>query len=340
MEKMYILNYPSAFGMGSDTDNLLITESNLRRLVETELVKKRNGDRFFSERMTGCWGDEVMCDSSDDEEVYQDVLKKRLTTSTTYARVNDLCEVPGDIPITIKKEHYDDTIFRVWNPWGFVRDIICGSADFTRYFVDLQERGLNSLIQGDIYEFCSYSLKNVLMNAYFMNDVESYIENRKHTLKRIRGEIKDEGRYFRDLIEDDNELAEYDRKIIAEAEATIEKFKTPITVEDTYRMHIYPERPTEFSEFHVKQYEELIADLDFRRLVYRYPIYPEDVGTVCTHHREASKSYRYDELFKKGADIEYLPAALIEYWGEDEQTIEEKEKLFAHCALRYVFGTE
>ena len=47
-EKYYIVHYPSNWGMGSSTDDCLVTGTNLRRLIANELNRKKNGERYDS----------------------------------------------------------------------------------------------------------------------------------------------------------------------------------------------------------------------------------------------------------------------------------------------------
>ncbi len=56
-DKKYILHYPSLFGMGSDTDILLVSDEDLRYIIRTEVDRMRNGESHFCERLTGTWED-------------------------------------------------------------------------------------------------------------------------------------------------------------------------------------------------------------------------------------------------------------------------------------------
>ncbi len=96
-EKHYILHRPSARGMGSNTDEMLVTESNLQKMFTEEEINRS------------------------------------LNECTTYAGVPDLIEIPQNIPILLDTLHFEDVIFRVFNQWLFERDVIVGDAVFQRY---------------------------------------------------------------------------------------------------------------------------------------------------------------------------------------------------------------
>ena len=133
--KYYIWHKPSYYGMGSNVDAYLISEDDLECLIKHELTRKRN-DKRFDGRLTGAWNEEIFCDSPDEKEVIADVLKKRTTTCSTYADVYDLITIPESAIIKKEQDTLEKKVFRVFNPWGYQRDIITGEAIFNSYLVD------------------------------------------------------------------------------------------------------------------------------------------------------------------------------------------------------------
>lgn len=75
MEKLYIVRKPSFWGMGSDVDVYLVTESNLRKIIAREIQKKQAGCSRYDRRFTGTWEYEKFCTSSDTAAVIDDVIK-------------------------------------------------------------------------------------------------------------------------------------------------------------------------------------------------------------------------------------------------------------------------
>ena len=196
--RFYIFTYPSSWGMGSDSDHMLVSHSSLRRMILTELAKKNRGDRFC-DRLTGMWNQEAFCDSKDPEEVVADVIEKRLSDSSTYSDVNDLILVPEWVPAMVRKKNMKNKIFPVWNQWGFRRDIIAGSASFTRYFLDLtgmQELGILgtglAMNQDSWYEFTCYHIERVLELHYVWSRRQSVIKTEKNRYERMIDHMKNE----------------------------------------------------------------------------------------------------------------------------------------------------
>lgn len=135
-EKYYLFRYPSKFWLSSDYDVRLVSDKDLRRVIRHELEKETDRPNG---RLTGRWGDEVFCDSTDMEEVVEDVIKKRSASCTTCAGVNDLIVVPEHVPHTVLEEHLVNVIVHLWNQWWFCSDVIIGEATFFRHFLDLRE---------------------------------------------------------------------------------------------------------------------------------------------------------------------------------------------------------
>ena len=53
-ETCYIMHNPSMWGMGSNTDCYLVTETDLKRVIAMELEKQAEG-RAYNDRYTGTW---------------------------------------------------------------------------------------------------------------------------------------------------------------------------------------------------------------------------------------------------------------------------------------------
>ena len=210
-EKMYLITYWSQWGMGSDTEFGLITESNLRELILMETEKYEKHDRADS-RFSGTCEGETFCDSKDPEERVNDVIAKRLGTCTTYAGQNDLIELPDSVNITSSKLKLDNTIVRLFNQFGFGRDIIFGEGEFTMYSLDLgQEYFRENDVVSTYYEdgwlrFAEYSLKNVAENHMSgFDELDCIIETARDKINRMSAEqngvqIKHMGAYISDLI--------------------------------------------------------------------------------------------------------------------------------------------
>lgn len=112
-DKKYILHYPSRFGMGSNTDIMLISDEDVRYIIRTEVERKLNGKSRFCERFTGTWNGEKFCDSADMTEIEEDVISKRLNARSTYAEVNDLVELPDEITLASGPTKMQDAIFHI-----------------------------------------------------------------------------------------------------------------------------------------------------------------------------------------------------------------------------------
>ena len=218
METYYIVHYPSSWGMGSNTDVRFVTRSNLRKIIANEIEKMRVGNRCYDDRFTGTWNEEIFCDSNDIEEIIDDVIKKRTTTSSTYAQIYDLIEVPSSVPIIITKEYLKNTIFRITNQWGFVRDIIVGDATLIRYKVNLTKCKKNlGLENGKWYEFVEYDFINVMEN-HFYEEVEKFLENQRYKIERMEKKLTGEklnykGKYIDDYFEEFTTTEYYEKEI-------------------------------------------------------------------------------------------------------------------------------
>lgn len=168
MEETYLLTYPSQFGMGSDTDKHLVTETNLKRLIRMEVEKYKSGSDRYSNRLTGTFDDEVFCDSGDMEEVVNDVIRKRLNACTTYSRDNDLQKVG---PLSHKTIVLENQIFVIYNQFGYRRDVIAGRATFHKYQLGEDE-------------YASFEMQRVLENHFFLNSYEDELFSAQGRLER------------------------------------------------------------------------------------------------------------------------------------------------------------
>ena len=339
-DKKYILHYPSRFGMGSNTDIMLISDEDVRYIIRTEVERKLNGKSRFCERFTGTWNGEKFCDSNDMSEVEEDVIRKRLSTCSTYAGVNDLIELPADIPLTITEQKEENCIFHVWNQYmTCFNDIIAGETVFTQYFLDLTNyEDFAGLHKGKICEFVSYDMKHVLRNPYFLNHIDTVLDIEKRRYLRFESKINgtykvDEGKYLDDLIDMDGE--ELYKQYKKEYEDVAAKFAESIICPDIYLERMYMDSPASWYYDDLRSdIKELMSKCNFRELAYKYPQYIHSLGAVFSEKKDDNVYFRYDELFKTGCDIRYLPA--IEtgtYESRNEITL-----VKAFYALRNVFG--
>ena len=312
IDKYYIVHYPSTWGMGSNTDIGLVTEANLRKIIALE-IEKANSGRKHSERFTGTWNNEKMLESDDIERIIDDVIYKRLNTCTTYSGLPDLIELPNCIPIMVLYEKLEDTIFRVSNQWGFIRDIIAGEAYLTRYRVDLsgftEKVGLNN---GPCYEFVEYDLKNVAENHH-CDTVESMLEMMKDKVARMESKLKNkpndyQGHYIDDLFPD-MYTPEWYIKEISDTNESIKKFENLSNMVDEYTQHIYKQNYKMFDGIMEKQ-EKKDKNIDYTRRIYNYPLMPESFACEIINREERSGYLSYEDLFVKGNDIHCLKADL------------------------------
>lgn len=341
-KKYYILHYPSLFGMGSNTDTMLITDEDVRYIIRNEVRRKNEGDRRFCDRFTGTWNGETFCDSSDMAEVEEDVIRKRMNSCSTYAGVNDLIELPADMPLTIIEQKEENRIFHIWNQrMDCFNDIIAGETVFFRHFLELPKgEDFAGLHEGEIHEFVSFDMKRVLRNPYFMNHIETVLDMEKKRYLRFESKINGtykvgDGKYLDDLIDmDDAELYKQYKKEYEDAAA---KFAEPITCPDTYLERVYMDSPTSrYYDDLQHDIKELMSKSDFRELAYEYPHHTLEPGTVCSEFPEEPCYFRYDELFKAGCDIRYLPAIDTGcYASKNEITV-----VKAFYALINVFGDQ
>ena len=333
--KYYILQYPSHWGMGSDSDTSLVADSDLRRLISIELEKKREADKLkaageswygYNDRFTGTWVDEVFCDSSDIEEVMEDIIHKRLSTCSTYANVNDLVLVPDDVPIFKEDIEMRNTIFRVCNQFGCIYDVIVGEAVFKRYIVDLRDCGdLGRLNGGGCYDFVGYNMKRVLTACD--EDRDSFIQRHKDLIERMTGKRSngDSGKYFIDYLEEvesPDSLESYRREKVKDSVRIIKKFKNVTATTDEYVSHIYGESSgNKYIDHDIRKYnrQEKRKKTNHTLLVYSSPIGFPTFGQIWHNGTDNMEYYTYGELFHKGYDVEWLTASLI-------QNVESPEK--------------
>ena len=329
----YILNYPSAYGMGSDTDAFLVNETDLKNVIRDEVLKKRNGESC-SDRLSGSWDKEVFCDSSDDEECIEDVIRKRLTSCSTYAGVKDLLPLPEKAVADMRTDRFYEVIFHLENQFGFGRDVIAGEAEFVRYYVDLSSsEGFGRLFDGKWHEFTFFRLAKVLENHY-AGTIEDLIRSEEDRIRRIHDKRKGikrdrSGTYLDDIVSIGKE--QYDRWE-QESLATIDKFGCPVNEEDRYLSHLFVNRRNELRDEWMRAETAYLKEMDYRSMYYQYPLMPvQNPGMIYVDNKELSEYYRYDELFKKGADVKSLFAAHTGS-GEDASSFEGVD------AFRALFG--
>lgn len=339
-KKYYILHYPSLFGMGSNTDNMLISDKDVRYIIRNEVRRKNEGDRRFCDRFTGTWNGETFCDSNDMAEVEEDVIRKRMNSCSTYAGVNDLIELPADMPLTIIEQKEENRIFHIWNQrMDCFNDIIAGETVFFRHFLELPKgEDFAGLHEGEIHEFVSFDMKRVLRNSYFMNEIDTVLETEKTRYLRFQSKVNGtykvgEDKYLDDLIDLDDEVLY--KRFKKEWEDVTSKFAEPITCKDTYLKHFYTASPNR----HLR--EALMYDMmqmsksDHRQFAYEYPRHTSIPGAIYSEVPKSKCYFRYDELFKAGCDIRYFPAI-----NTDSYSFKDEIKgVEAFWALRNVFGT-
>ena len=112
-------------------------------------------------------------------------------------------------------------------------------------------------------------------------------------------------------------------------------FAEPITCPDTYLEHMYTDSPTSWYYDDLRHdIKEIMSKYDFRNFAYEYPHHTLEPGAVCSEFPEEPCYFRYDELFKAGCNIRYLPAIETgSYMSKNEITV-----VKAFYALRNVFG--
>ncbi|MCR5509983.1 MAG: hypothetical protein K6F54_03415 [Lachnospiraceae bacterium] len=321
-EKYYLITYPSSWGMGSNYDTGLITETNLRELIIHETDRYRAGDRFADDRFSGTWNEEVFCDSDDPEEVIADVINKRLNTISTYAGHNDLILLPESIPVKVSDMKLENTIVRLTNQFGSGRDIIFGEGHFTLYSVYLNsaflaEVGIDRSLESDCWtRFVDYRLNNVAENHMSgFNELSYLLRVEEDKLARMNAkqdgkEIKHRGAYITDLLP---EIAtpDYVADMIAEAQATIDKFSNLPVMEDSYSEHLYDLNNCryEYRRQILEQIKEEDKAADHTQISYDYPISTKEFGTIYENTEHDGSHYlAYSELFQKGYDMRYLIA--------------------------------
>ena len=335
-EKYYIVHYPSNWGMGSSTDDCLVTGTNLRRLIANELNRKKNGERYDS-RFTGTWNEEEYLESDNMDEIIDDVITKRLNTCSTYSEVPDLIEIPIDVPMIIIKETLKQKIFRISNQWDYVRDIIVGEAYLTRYRIDLTSyTGNLGLENGKCYEFVEYELKHVAEN-HMLDYIDQWIQMEKDRMSRIKSELAGqkstyEGRYIDDIIPEIG-TREWYEKLMIEGQATIDKFTNMPIMHDEYTKHIYRQDYGWFNELMEEQAQK-DKTTDYTKMVYRYPLMPDKFACLIEKYKDESPCLTYEELFKKGDNIHHL---LAELSGVID-TMDDTEGINMLDVLRSVFG--
>ena len=309
--KMYLMNYPSSLGMGSNFFSALINENDVRRIIREEVTRMRE-EKPFCDRYTGTWNEETFCDSDDMAEIEEDVLKKRTTSCSSYAGVNDLIPIPENADIRVKEIKMYDTIFHVWNEFMYCHDIIAGEAVFTRYIVDAPElSNVGLLDDGRYHEFVRYDMKRVLENTYFMNDKKTMFENLKRRYERIKSKldgtfVPDGETYIDDLAECDMQepFGLYKKEWVF----LQEKFASPVTCDDTYTEHLYTHMPHAYFRRAFKKDLKEMETTDFRDIVYDYADTMHCIGLFRSGDSSEPGFFRYDELFKKGDDLSFLPA--------------------------------
>ena len=336
-EKYYIIHYPAAWGMGSNTDISLVTETNLRKIIALE-VEKVKCDKRCRDRIIGAWNEENMLDVEDADKIIDDVICKHLNTCTTYSGLPDLIELPQNVPIKVICEKVEKTIFQISNQWGFVRDIIAGEAYLTRYRVDLRNfRGNVGVENGHCYEFVEYELKNVVENHH-SDTVESMLEMMKDKVARMEDKLKGtphnyQGHYIDDLMPE-MYTPEWYIKEMRNTNESIKKFENLPNMVDEYTQYIYKQKYKIFAEI-MEEQREKDKTIDYTRMIYHYPLVTEGFACEIINRKKECGYLSYDELFVKGNDMHYLMADLSSMAG----SIDEFDNDIDMClVMKNVFG--
>lgn len=324
-EKYYILHYPSSWGMGTNADTRLVSDSDIRRLIRIEVERKRRHEQKITEeddddiwlsysriddRFTGTWNGEKFCDSSDIEEVVEDVIQKRLSTKSTYAPVNDLVLVPDGVPVIKTEKSFRDTIFRVCNQFGCVTDVIAGEGVFRRYILDLRNIDtLGDLEGGMCYDFLGYDMKNVLTTGLGY-DRDSLIKNRQRAIEHLKKYyLKKDGTPRKKCSEDDIRFCMEDMKA---SQLTIKKFEALMPSEDKYNSYIYTTSSgNSFVDEIVQKESQKTEKTDHTLMAFENPIVFPEFGQIWNRKSDNHEYHTYSELFKTGDDVEWLTASLV-----------------------------
>ena len=261
-EKHYIYHMPSARGMGSDTDTALVSETNLHEIFTEEEIRKG------------------------------------LTECTTYERVSDLIEIPREIPILVDTLHFEDVIFRVFNQWGYERDIIVGDAMFHRYHIELSPDPVyfgRAFKKKACYEFMNFDFKHVCENHFFLfYKAKDLMKGERDRVRRLEGD-------------------EYSIDLVSCARANIAKFEHLPELKDEYYEHFYHQHYADGRKHMRDSVERGIKedDVDHTQCAYDYPLLPETFACEIRRDDDPADRLRYDELFRKGTDVRHLVADLI-----------------------------
>lgn len=299
--KYYIYHTASYFGMGSDVDKYLVSEKEAH------------------EKWT-------------EEEIHT-----MLTECHNYSGFNELVPLPEDIPVIKEHIHLDKTVFHIQNQFGFGRDIVVGEADFCKRIVDLTKIDKFCGFEGGKFEeFTTFSFKNVL-EQHYMHNIKDRIKISKKRKKRcedaLKG-IKEKQGYIDDFIDIKDETY---KEWIREDEAILEKFSKPIEVPNDYVTHMYKGKSGFGYEYFDEEWKQEITKLskiDYRDLVFRYPIGPRGWGGIFHEHRDIRKMYGLDEIFMHGADVK---SRFYAHTGEGE-TLKDLEGIDFLCTIRDTFG--
>ena len=319
--KKYLLFLSSYSGMGSNTDMVFVDDENLRRIIRLEVHKMKAG-KAYCMRMTGTWNDEVFCDSRDSIEIEEDVIKKRMTTCSTYHGVNDLVLLPDSIEVEKREEIFSNTIFKVLCQDCVNSEVAVGKSIFTRYIIKLNEIARQIRVQDyTYYEFTSWQLENVL-ESYYLESIDTKLL------------------WARDMQERAEEKS-YNNKdaICTRANTIIARCQRTLPDSAARDRLFLQDRDIEGLESD----EEIINNnqgFDFLRNLYRYPLAFPRTGIGYTIYDSHGKDvdiidnfYFCDEIFTNGIGVYCLPAILTGHGNSKEKFI----RPAAGRALGYAF---
>ena len=117
-EKYYILYYPSSWGMGTNVDTRLVSDTDIRRLIRIELERKRRHDLKITEEND----DRPDATYTNQSGTIDSEITVENTTTNTYRKViltkkdsKDLHVLENAKYILLKmKSTYNESDFQIW----------------------------------------------------------------------------------------------------------------------------------------------------------------------------------------------------------------------------------
>ena len=337
-ETCYIMHNPSMWGMGSNTDCYLITETDLKRVIAMELEKQTEG-RNYNDRYTGTWMTESCIEGTKEEKIAS-IIDMRLHTSSTYARYNDLVKIPDDVKISKRDQVMEKKIFRIFNQFACARDVIARKAHFFQYYVDLMKHGkVADLEGGKIHEFTRFEMEGVLLNDLCeWNRVDeileaNYIKLKRLTAKRQRKEVPNLG-CLDDYLEGMEKFDEYLGEEIKKVRWVIAHLEERVEMQDQYYEYMYQQEWSTGGWWKEVYCDSVKEDKKRDHTQYVYSAFWDFslLGCIISGYEEGHREHRYDELFQSKCNVEYLLCSRTNIDSSIWKTVDELN------TLRDVFG--